>query len=224
MKKLTSLILVLAFAGAFVACGKDKKDPRKTEETTTVETTAETTVEETFLELEPDEIQIRSICQLATLECYYNNVAKGTKSSGTGLSHIGEKERRFFVEYSAVATLGVDISEVSMDVEGDVIVVYLPEAKLLSSATIVSDSYGTDSFIQDNDNSLNSNEITAEDITKTINQSLEALNKKVGSDKTLLNNARERAKTLIKAYIEKLSETSGKNYKVIFKDARDRYS
>ena len=111
-----------------------------------------------------------------------------------------------------------------MDIEGDVIVVYLPEAKLLSSATIVSDSYGTDSFIQDNDNSLNSNEITAEDITKTINQSLEALNKKVGSDKTLLNNARERAKTLIKAYIEKLSETSGKNYKVIFKDARDRYS
>ena len=66
MKKLTSLILVLAFAGAFVACGKDKKDPRKTEETTTVETTSETTVEETFLELEPDEIQIRSICQLAT--------------------------------------------------------------------------------------------------------------------------------------------------------------
>lgn len=224
MKKITSLILILAFAGALTACGKDKEDPRKTEETTEVTTTTAETTEESRLDLEPEEIQIRSICQLATLECYYNNVAKGTKESGTGLSHIGEQERRFFVEYSAVATLGVDISEVSMDVEGDVIVVYLPEAKLLAPAKVVSESYDQSSIVQDVDSSFNSNEITADDITQTVNKSLEALNNKVGSDKTLLNNARERAKTLIKSYVEKLSETSGKNYKVIFKDAKDRYS
>ena len=34
---------------------------------------------------EPDIMQIRSICKLATVECYYHNVAKSEKSAGTGI-------------------------------------------------------------------------------------------------------------------------------------------
>ena len=33
--------------------------------------------------------QIRSICELATLECYYHNVEKSAKAKGTGLAHVG---------------------------------------------------------------------------------------------------------------------------------------
>ena len=32
----------------------------------------------------PDISQIRSICELATLECYYHNVAKSIKEKGKG--------------------------------------------------------------------------------------------------------------------------------------------
>ena len=39
---------------------------------------------------------IKSICELATLKCYYHNVAKSTKEKGSGLAHLGEKERKFW--------------------------------------------------------------------------------------------------------------------------------
>ena len=234
MKKRYIIILCLAASMIFASCSGDKENKERSrdeEETASTEvTTSETGEEEEketkddkkHLDLEPEEVQIRSICQLATLECYYNNVAKGHKDSGSGLAHIGEKERTFWVEYSAVVTLGVDISEVSMLIDGDVIYVYLPEAKILKPAVVNEESYNMDSIVENLDNNLNKNEITATDITSSVNNSLEDLNKKVAGDKTLLNNARERAKTLIKSYVDKLGETSGKNYKVVFRDAKEK--
>ena len=41
----------------------------------------------------PDIAQIRTICELATLECYYHNVAKSVKEKGSGLLHIGEDRK-----------------------------------------------------------------------------------------------------------------------------------
>ncbi len=63
---------------------------------------------------EPALSQVRSICELATLECYYHNVAKSTKTKGTGLAHVGEKERKFWIEYTGVARIGIDMSDVNM--------------------------------------------------------------------------------------------------------------
>ena len=42
--------------------------------------------------------EVFEISELATLECYYHNVAKSTKTKGTGLTHVGEKERKFWIE------------------------------------------------------------------------------------------------------------------------------
>ena len=39
----------------------------------------------------PDLGQVRSICSLATLECYYHNVAKSTKTAGGGITGIFER-------------------------------------------------------------------------------------------------------------------------------------
>lgn len=67
-----------------VACtNKNDKTKVKMEETQEMETAAV---------LEPDLAQIRSICDLATLECYYHNVAKSTKEKGSDW-HIWEKRR-----------------------------------------------------------------------------------------------------------------------------------
>ena len=35
--------------------------------------------------IEPQLEQITSVCKLATLECYYHNVAKSKKSAGSGI-------------------------------------------------------------------------------------------------------------------------------------------
>ena len=55
----------------------------------TVETNVTESVEQKNDIKEPDLSQVRSICKLATLECYYHNVAKSNKEAGTGLSHWG---------------------------------------------------------------------------------------------------------------------------------------
>ena len=68
---------------------------------------------------EPDIAQVRNICNLATLECYYHNVAKSVKEAGSGLWHIGEKDRTFWIEYTGTARLGIDMSKVSMKIEGE---------------------------------------------------------------------------------------------------------
>ena len=139
MKQMITKILVLALlCGLFTpfwGCGKDK---------TQTEIPIET--EESQRQLKapsPDISQIRSICELATLECYYHNVAISTKEKGQGLSHIGEKDREFWIEYSGVAKLGINMAKVSMEIQNKDIVITIPKAQLLglSDYTISPDSY-----------------------------------------------------------------------------------
>lgn len=177
---------------------------------------------EEVVDLEPDELSVKNICQLATLECYFNNVAKAQKTGGTGIAHLGEKDRVFWVEYSAVATLGVDASQVSIEVVDNMIYVFIPDATVLEKVTIVPDSYNKDSVIQDIDGKLNSNDITASDITLAVDASLAALQADVESDTVLLGNAKDRAKVLIKDYIEKINEYSGKQYIIVFRDPSEK--
>ena len=105
-----------------VACtNKNDKTKVKMEETQEMETAAV---------LEPDLAQIRSICDLATLECYYHNVAKSTKEKGSGLAHLGEKERKFWIEYTGVVKIGIEMSDVKMDVNGTSVQITIPRAKI----------------------------------------------------------------------------------------------
>ena len=105
-----------------VACtNKNDKTKVKMEETQEMETAAV---------LEPDLAQIRSICDLATLECYYHNVAKSTKEKGSGLAHLGEKERKFWIEYTGVVKIGIEMSDVKMDVNGTSVQITIPGAKI----------------------------------------------------------------------------------------------
>ena len=63
-------------------------------------------------EEEADFSAISSVCELATLKCYYHNVAKSTKEKGSGLAHLGEKERKFWIEYTGVVKIGIEMSDV----------------------------------------------------------------------------------------------------------------
>ena len=179
-------------------------------------------IAEQGLDIKPDQISVQSICQLATLEVYFNNVAKSTKKGGTGIAHLGEKDRVFWVEYSAVATLGVDASQVTIEVVDNMIYVYMPDAKVLEKVEIVPDSYNKDSVIQDLDVKLNSNDITASDITGAVNDSLSELQTQVEGNTTLLDSSKDRAKVLVKNYIEKINEYSDVQYIVVFKDPSEK--
>lgn len=56
---------------------------------------------------------------------------KSIKEKGSGLSHILEKERIFWIEYSGSVKFGIDMSKVDMQVSGTQITITIPRARLL---------------------------------------------------------------------------------------------
>mgnify|MGYP001071778092 CR=1 FL=1 len=158
----------------------------------------------------PDIAQIRTICELATLECYYHNVAKSVKEKGSGLLHIGEVERVFWIEYSGVAKLGIDMSKVTMEMSGEKIIITIPKAKLLG----LSDYFFTEDSYISSDDGLNKNPITAENQTEAVAAANEHMRQLFESDDAMLTRAQERARKLIENYIHQLSELSGVDYQI----------
>ena len=59
------------------------------------------------------EEEIRGICDLATLECYYNNVAKLDKKA----DNIFQKDRKMWIEYEGKATIGINMADIEIQVD-----------------------------------------------------------------------------------------------------------
>jgi hypothetical protein len=177
-----------------------------TEDTEAIEDT-----EDTPQVVNPELSQIRSICKLATLECYYHNVAKATKEKGSGLTHIGEKDRKFWFEYSGTVTIGVDMSKGSMEVNGTEITIHIPEAEILN---IAPDNGSISDTIKDTDSWWNKNKISADDTTMAMNDAQESIKKQIENNSSLLTDAQERAEVLIRNYIEQLNAAFGTEFTV----------
>lgn len=189
-RRITAMALVLSMMiGCMTACGGRK------------------TIEE-----KPDITTIRSICEMATLECYYHNVATSEKARSKGFFHIGEKDRKFWIEYDGVVKLGIDMSQVKMSVENNDITITIPEAKVLS-VTVNEDSYNKDSFIAEED-AINGNKITAEDATQAVKAANEVMKQTAQENTALLTNAQSRAKDLIENYIKQIGKATGVEYTI----------
>lgn len=161
---------------------------------------------------EPDITQICSICNLATLECYYHNVAKSTKPKSNWM----QKDRKFWIEYTGVAKIGIDMSKVNMELDTDTVTVSIPEAELLS-INILENDLNKNSYISNEDSALVKNPITADDQIKAINTAQKHMEDSVKSNNALLVNAQEQAKKSIKNYINKMGEITDTKYKVKWK-------
>lgn len=162
--------------------------------------------------LHPELKQIKTISELATLQCYYHNVAKSTKTAGSGIIHIGEKDRKFWIEYTGVAKIGIDTSEIRMELDGTRITIFIPRAKLLSIDIVESD-LSESSYIASSDG-VNKNKITAWDQTRAINDAQEEMAQSVKNNKTLLANAQNQAKAMIANYIESFKAISDITYQI----------
>ena len=158
---------------------------------------------------QPEISQVRAICNLATLKTYYHNVAKIEK----GKDWILQKDRELWIEYTGIATIGIDMSKVKMKIEGNKITVSLPKAQLLS-IDIDEEKINQDSFFYSKDNLIFKNQITAEEQTQAINEAQINMKNNVEENTQLLKMAQERAKDLIEQYISQLGELSKINYNI----------
>lgn len=195
MKKMIALLLALAALLGCTACGQKEEAPT----------------------VELDVTEMRAICELSTMDCYYHNVAKYFEEDAQkGFLGIGKKDKHFWIEYSGIVRMGIDVSLVNIEVEDTLVTITIPEAKVLK-CTVNSDSLSQDSYIVDTDSA----KIEAADEVLAFAEAQRQLEETAAKDKTLLANAQQRAESLLKEYINNIGEAVGKEYKIdwIYVDA-----
>lgn len=159
------------------------------------------------LDAEPSISEMRAICDLAVMECYYHNVAKFQQEVDGILWMSGEKN--FWVEYSGVVEFGIDASYVNIEADDTRLTVTIPAATV-QDCRVESSSLNEDSYIVAKD----SKDITAEDEVYAFSQAQAILEEQASQDETLLLQAQQRAQTLLENYIKNLGEAVGKQYTI----------
>ena len=172
-------------------------------------TTACGKAEEPALPL-PQEEQVKTICQLAVLECEYHNLAKFEQKDASKFLWM-TKDKRFWVEYSATTVLGIDVNQVSMELQGDVVNITLPKAQVLD-CKVNGDSLSKDSYIVDKASAP----VTAEDEVYAFQEAQASLRQDVEADQNMLNLAQTRAEELLRNYVNSLAKATGTEYQVEF--------
>ena len=159
---------------------------------------------------------VTSVCELATLKCYYHNVAKAeTEASGIFAKWLKTGYKKIWTEYSGIIEYGIDISQVTVSEpdKNGVVTVTMPDAQVLN-VDVDEDSLGTPltdtGFLTS---------VTTEEKTTTLAGAQEAMEKQAKENTEMLSQAKARAKTLIEEYIKNVGESIGEEYTVEWKDA-----
>lgn len=187
MKKQICLFAVLMLCLTMVSCAKEENEPQK---------------------VEPQVSQMKTICELATMKCYYHNVAKYTQEDASGF-WFWTKDRKFWVEYAGIVTIGIDTSRVNMEVKDNNVTITIPPAQVLSCK--VDDATLTDdSFII----AKGSAKVEAEHQTEAFKDAQAKMQESASSDTILLANAQQRAQKLIEDYVNNIGNCVGEEYKI----------
>lgn len=210
MKRLSAYISLLLIPA--MLCGCTAQETESIQETAAATEATEAVTEPLNL---PDISQVRSICELAVLECDYHNVAKSIKPTSDGISGWFEKERTFWIEYVGRAQIGIDMTKVSMKSTGNVYTIGIPAAEILDMY-IVSESFNEDSFVISKDSGIVHNEITADDQHKAIAAAQEKMEYEIMGDVELLESAQKRVCDLIANYFTQLGKISNMEFKIKF--------
>lgn len=147
---------------------------------------------------------------LVTYEAYFHNVLETTKDSDS----IFKKDRKLFAEYTGTIKLGIDLSKVKIDVQGNTINVLIPKAKIIGEPNVDESDFKKEKFIESEDGFLIKNPITGDDISKAFDDAQSEMKKSAESDEQLLSTAQTRAKIIIEESINQFAGISSKDYTI----------
>ncbi len=162
----------------------------------------------------PEIAQVRSICELSTVKCIYHNVAYGIQYSGTGLAHVGEKERRFMQEYDCEVEISYPVDQISMTQNGTEIRISLPEPNI--STRKLPESIDQYSYIEEPDQDVQKNPIRTETIMEAVELADENMIDDIKNNSSILANAESQAKYLIENYIRQIGSLTDVEYTIIW--------
>ena len=199
MKKIMNCVLAFALLLTMAGCSSKKKEEKKPEQT--IEIT-----------------EMREIAELATVDCYFHNVAKSDRELNPEWYEFWEKKNmRFWVEYEGLVTIGIDVSKLKVEVSDDnVVTITLPEAVVLD-VIVSEDSLTADSFYFD----PNAKKPSPEEQTEAFKQAQNEMKNTAEKNQALLANARSNAKELLKNYVKSIGEAVGVEYTIVWKYPED---
>ena len=187
MKRTISIVLILAIAFCLVSCGKNNNAELNTED-------------------------IHAICELATIKCYYNNVAQIEKKK----DNIFQKNRKMWIEYEGEAVIGINMEKLEIKLKNDSVDITMPKAEILS-INPKKETLNEKSYVVSADGFLFKNKITTEDQEAAITKGQTEMRNAVNNNTALFVKAENKAKELIKNYIEQLGKIIGKDYTINWK-------
>ena len=161
-------------------------------------------------EEESDFSAISSVCELATLKCYYHNVAKSETEASGLFKWLGKGYKKIWTEYSGIVELGIDVSKVSVEkpTADGVVKVTIPDAEILNV------DLDEDSMSEPLTDIGFMTKITKEEETEALAEAQNHMEETAKENGNLLNQAKERAKSLIEGYVKNVGEQIGKEYTV----------
>ena len=160
------------------------------------------------VDMEPKTSQMKAICELAVMDCYYHNVAKYELKDAEGFLWW-TKDKNFWIEYSGVVTIGIDVSRVTVEVDGTKVTISIPAAEVLRY-TVDSSSLTEDSYIVAKDSAA----IEAEDEIEAFSVAQADLEVTASQDTALLASAQQQAQQLLEDYITNIGKATGKSYSI----------
>ncbi len=157
--------------------------------------------------LSPKESEMKAIFELATMECYYHNVAKFKEEANSLFFWL--KDKHFWVEYSGRVTVGIDASKVLFTTTDNVLEIQIPDAQVLQ-CTVDENTLTEESFIF----AKNSAKIDAGEQSAVLREAQEQMLLVAQQDTILLANAKARAKQLLEEYINSIAQTIDQQYSI----------
>ncbi|MGB4661750.1 MAG: DUF4230 domain-containing protein [Mobilitalea sp.] len=155
---------------------------------------------------------VNQICELATLRCYYHDVAEYEKQPDGlfkyGLFQYGYK--KFWIEYDGIVEIGIDVGQVQVNKpdENGVVQVYVPEAEILN---INADPESMGKMVADTGKFT---EITASEKAEAFSEAQTTMKSNAENDNSILTQAHNNAKELLKQYVVNVGEQMGQHYTV----------
>lgn len=158
--------------------------------------------------------ELKTICDLATIKSFYHNVADYEEEASGLFGFMGVGYKKFWMEYTGVIEAGIDFSEVRLDSsdETGIIKVYVPDAQIINAdvenTSISTTAQETGIFT----------DVTLEDESDALWHAQVEMKENAMQNKALLNQAKERAKQLIKEYIVNQGKLLGKEYHIVWEE------
>lgn len=188
-KKIVSMVLAAVICMTCISCGQ--KEQKMVEE--------------------PKVSQVKAICELAVMDCYYHNVAKYFEEDASGI-WLWKKDKKFWIEYSGVVRIGIDASQVQMEVKDKQVEITMPKARVMN-CTVDAATLNTDSFIVASDSA----KVEAEDQTKAFREAQKNMEEEASGDSALLAAAQQRAQNLLEEYVKNVGSVTGTEYTITWK-------